>query len=222
MDDGAPLGLGWRLTGASGTRESSCLSQRRPMLNLFAFCGMVAGVGIANVQCSHARYHSGRRGVRSQRVREAVGILAGGRHIVIGVIMLLLARMVAARVGAGRERPVGVADGGMSACVTQLWVFGARLEVRTQQMLQGRRCVAGFVVGVARTALRGVVALTGHHGIGSRDRPRKLGAFVVFALPVLAVIEIPSRLPGDTPSKRQVMLRFQRWVRSNRQRISPS
>lgn len=158
------LGLGMAIDPARLGLAVVMLSRRRPMLNLFAFWvgGMVAGVGIALAVLVFMRdvALAAIQGVVSaaNEFREAVGILAGGRlHIVIGVIMLLLAaRMVArARAQVGVPvGPVGVADGGMSALALAQRPPGlvARLEVRTQQMLQGDVVWPAFVVGVASSA----------------------------------------------------------------------
>lgn len=168
------LGLGMAIDPARLGLAVVMLSRRRPMLNLFAFWvgGMVAGVGIALAVLVFMRdvALAAIQGVVSaaNEFREAVGILAGGRlHIVIGVIMLLLAaRMVArARAQVGVPvGPVGVADGGMSALALAQRPPGlvARLEVRTQQMLQGDVVWPAFVVGVASSAppFESVVALT--------------------------------------------------------------
>lgn len=225
------LGLGMAIDPARLGLAVVMLSRRRPMLNLFAFWvgGMVAGVGIALAVLVFMRdvALAAIQGVVSaaNEFREAVGILAGGRlHIVIGVIMLLLAaRMVArARAQVGVPvGPVGVADGGMSALALAQRPPGlvARLEVRTQQMLQGDVVWPAFVVGVASSA-QSVVALTVIMASGA-EIGTQLGAFVVFTLLVLAVIEIPLvaylAIPQQT---QQVMLRFQDWVRSNRRQIS--
>lgn len=228
------LGLGMAINPARLGLAVVMLSRRRPMLNLFAFWvgGMVAGVGIALAVLVFMRdvALAAIQGVVSaaNEFREAVGILAGGRlHIVIGVIMLLLAaRMVArARAQVGVPvGPVGVADGGMSALALAQRPPGlvARLEVRTQQMLQGDVVWPAFVVGVASSAppFESVVALTVIMASGA-EIGTQFGAFVVFTLLVLAVIEIPLvaylAIPQQT---QQVMLRFQDWVRSNRRQIS--
>lgn len=184
------------------------LSRRRPMLNLFAFWvgGMVAGVGIALAVLVFMRdvALAAIQGVVSaaNEFREAVGILAGGRlHIVIGVIMLLLAaRMVArARAQVGVPvGPVGVADGGMSALALAQRPPGlvARLEVRTQQMLQGDVVWPAFVVGVASSAppFESVVALTVIMASGA-EIGTQFGAFVVFTLLVLATTTRPTTAP---------------------------
>lgn len=227
------LGLGMAIDPARLGLAVVMLSRRRPMLNLFAFWvgGMVAGVGIALAVLVFMRdvALAAIQGVVSaaNEFREAVGILAGGRlHIVIGVIMLLLAARMVARAGAGRG--TGRASGG-----SRRWNVGpgasaappglvARLEVRTQQMLQGDVVWPAFVVGVASSAppFESVVALTVIMASGA-EIGTQLGAFVVFTLLVLAVIEIPLvaylAIPQQT---QQVMLRFQDWVRSNRRQIS--
>lgn len=89
-------------------------------------------------------------------------------------------------------------------------------------MLQGDVVWPAFVVGVASSAppFESVVALTVIMASGA-EIGTQFGAFVVFTLLVLAVIEIPLvaylAIPQQT---QQVMLRFQDWVRSNRRQIS--
>lgn len=224
------LGLGMAIDPARLGLAVVMLSRRRPMLNLFAFWvgGMVAGVGIALAVLVFMRdvALAAIQGVVSaaNEFREAVGILAGGRlHIVIGVIMLLLAARMVARARAQVGVPVGPV-GGMSALALAQRPPGlvARLEVRTQQMLQGDVVWPAFVVGVASSAppFESVVALTVIMASGA-EIGTQFGAFVVFTLLVLAVIEIPLvaylAIPQQT---QQVMLRFQDWVRSNRRQIS--
>lgn len=228
------LGLGMAIDPARLGLAVVMLSRRRPMLNLFAFWvgGMVAGVGIALAVLVFMRdvALAAIQGVVSaaNEFREAVGILAGGRlHIVIGVIMLLLAARMVARARA-QVGGTGRASGG-----SRRWNVGpgasaappglvARLEVRTQQMLQGDVVWPAFVVGVASSAppFESVVALTVIMASGA-EIGTQFGAFVVFTLLVLAVIEIPLvaylAIPQQT---QQVMLRFQDWVRSNRRQIS--
>lgn len=205
------LGLGMAIDPARLGLAVVMLSRRRPMLNLFAFWvgGMVAGVGIALAVLVFMRdvALAAIQGVVSaaNEFREAVGILAGGRlHIVIGVIMLLLAaRMVArARAQVGVPvGPVGVADGGMSALALAQRPPGlvARLEVRTQQMLQGDVVWPAFVVGVASSAppFESVVALTVIMASGA-EIGTQLGAFVVFTLGACGHRDSVGRLPGDT------------------------
>lgn len=83
-------------------------------------------------------------------------------------------------------------------------------------MLQGDVVWPAFVVGVASSAppFESVVALTVIMASGA-EIGTQFGAFVVFTLLVLAVIEIPLvaylAIPQQT---QQVMLRFQDWVRS--------
>ncbi|CAM3035108.1 hypothetical protein BST27_18385 [Mycobacterium intermedium] len=225
------LGLGMAIDPARLGLAVVMLSRRRPMINLFAFWvgGMLAGVGIGVCALLVMREitMAAIQGAVSaaNEFREATAILSGGRlQVAMGVIMLLLAARMVIRARATAGIPGAVSDGGLSTLTMERPPTGffARLGARTQNMLNCDVVWPAFVVGVASSAppFESLIALTVIMASGA-ELATQFGAFVVFTLLVLAVIEIPLVGYLAMPQKtEQMMLRLQDWVRTNRQQIS--
>lgn len=193
---------------------------------------MLAGIGLGIVSLVFLREFAlvaiQSAASKANELRDAVAILSGGRlQITIGVIMLMLAARMVIRARARAGIPVAVADGGYSTLALEERPAPpsgplAWLGARTQAMLNCDVVWPAFVVGVASSAppFESVVALTVIMASGA-EIATQLGAFVVFTLLVLAVIEIPLVGYLTMPEKTQdIMQRLQDWVRTNRPQIS--
>ena len=227
------MGFGMAIDPARLGLAVVMLSRRRPIRNLFVFWvgGMLAGIGIgiaALVIMRDLALVALQSAVSAANdLRSSVAILSGGRlQITIGVIMLLLAARTVARARAGAGVPAGIADGGMSALALgeRTPSLFARLGVRSQEMLKRDVAWPAFVVGMASSAppVETLIALTFIMGSGA-GITTQFGAFIVFTLLVLAVVEIPLVGYLAMPQKTaELMLRFQNWVRTYRRQISLS
>jgi hypothetical protein len=202
------------------------VTRRRPLLNLFAFWlgGMVAGIVVATAVLVVARDIAlpAIQAVVSAftQLRSNVVILAGGRlQITMGVIALLAVLVLSARHRA-REKAlagIGVGDASDVALQPRPPSLFARLGARCQDILNcGGFVWPAFVVGLASSAppIETVSALTiimaSKETVGAQ-----FGAFLVFILLVLTVIEIPLLGYLAMPEKTQAMMvQVGEWVRA--------
>ncbi|WP_205877824.1 GAP family protein [Mycobacterium camsae] len=226
------MGFGMALDPARLGLALVMLSRKRPMANLFAFWlgGIVAAGAVALAVLLFIREFAvvviQSAGAMAQDFREATVVLSGGRlQVTVGVIILLLAvRSVArSRAQAGIPVPVG-GGGGLPTMVLDQRPPGlmARTSNRMQEMLNCDVVWPAFLVGIATSVppLESLIALTfimaSGSGIGTQ-----FGAFFVFVLLVLAVIEIPLIAHLTVPQKtEQLMLRVQNWVRTYRRQMT--
>ncbi len=201
------------------------------MLNLFVFWagGMVAAAGVAIAVLVFVRelavvaIHTAVS--VANEFRETTVVLSGGRlQITFGVIMLLLAARSVARSRAQMGIPVAVGGGGMPTMVLEQRPPGliARAGARMQAMLNCDVVWPAFIVGIATSVppMESVIALTFIMASGA-EIGTQFGAFFVFTLLVLMVIEIPLVAYLALPQRtEQVMLRIQNWVRTYRQQMT--
>ncbi len=210
------------------------LSRKRPMVNLFAFWlgGIISGVTIATavlVLMHEAALGAIRQaGAAIAEVRSAVVIFSGGNlQITFGLLALVLVAVVSTRARAAAREPamaVTVGGGGAATLVQQK---GSRnpivwLGARTQAMLDCDRLWPAFVIGAASSfpPYEGAVLLAVIMASGS-DVSIQFGAFIIFTLIVLAVIEIPLVGFLAVPEKTEaIMLRLQHWLRTYRLQIT--
>ena len=206
------------------------VTRRRPVLNLFAFWlgGMVAGIVVATAVLVLARdialpvIQAGLSAFA--QLRSNIVILAGGRlNITLGVIALLAALVLSARHRA-REKTLagaGVGDASDVALQPRPTTPIARMGACAHSMLNQDVAKYGsvlpaFVVGLASSAppIETVTALT----IIMASKAAisvQFGAFLVFILLVLTVIEIPLLGYLAMPQKTDaLMMRLQDWVRA--------
>ena len=202
------------------------LSRRRPMPNLLAFWlgGMVAGVGLGMAVLMLLRdiALTAIQNVVStiSDVRSKVVILAGGHlQMTLGVLMLL------ALVGLVARQRARVRTGSSDASAVMVQqrppnIF-ARLAALNQDMLKRGFVWPAFLVGLgsATPPIECVLVLTvimaSRAAIGTQ-----VGAFVVFTLLVLVVIEIPLVTYLAMPRKTEaMMLRLSNWLRAHSRRI---
>lgn len=214
------------------------LSRQRPMLNLLAFWlgGMVAGIGVGMAALVLMRdtallaFQSAASTIAG--VRSSIAIFSGGRlQITIGVIALLSLAILTARqrARAAKQVPVQVGVGGLgdeSAVAVQPRPQGllARLGGITHDLLQRGFFWPAFLVGLgsATPPVETLVLLTVIMASGAAVGTQ-FGAFIVYTVMVLAVIEIPLLCYLAKPDRTQaVMLRLQNWIRVHRGRITQS
>jgi Sap, sulfolipid-1-addressing protein len=210
------------------------LARRKPMLNLFAFWlgGIVAGASIAVAVLVFMR------DVALMAIRNlvaAVGQLRAGTFIfegprlmiTVGLVSLALLAVTMARAKAA-TRVVAqqtTLDGGNGAVLVEEQRPAsrfARLGARTQAMLDGDSIWPAFAVGVITSfpPYEGVVVLAFIMASGTAITTQ-FGAFIIFTLMVLAVIEIPLVSYLVVPEKTEaVMLRIQHWLRTYRAQIA--
>lgn len=206
------------------------LTRRRPVLNLFAFWagGMVASVGTGIVVLVLMR---GFALVAIQTVlarindfRSAVVILAGGRlQIILGVIALMLAANMVARERARARVPVavGYASSDMAEQPERTGLI-ARMAAATENMLRGDLLWPAFAVGVTSSIppFESVLALTIIMASGAAI-DAQFGAFLLFMLLVLLVVEIPLVAFLAMPQKTEAaMSRLDQWMRTYRRQIA--
>lgn len=229
------MGLGMAIDPARLALAVVMLSRKRPMVNLFAFWlgGMVAAAAVAIAALvvirDSALFLIKSAADMAQEVREATIILSGGRlQIIIGLIMLLSAtRMIAkARAQVGIPTVVGVGGGrGLPTMTLEPpRPMGpiARMNARTQAMLNCDVVWPAFVVGLASSVppLESVIALTFIMASGA-GLVTQFGAFFVFVLIVLTVIEIPLVAYLAVPQRTErLMDQVQNWVRTYRRQMT--
>jgi hypothetical protein len=206
------------------------MSRRRPLLNLFAFWlgGMAAAIALATAVLVIMRdvallaIHSAAGAIED--FRSATAIFAGGRlQITLGVIMLLSVAVLSARERAAAAAParIGAPGTGGVALEDRPPTLFARLGARTQRKLESGFVWSAFGVGAASSTppVESLVALTvimaSKAALGMQ-----LGAFIVFVLMVLAVIEIPLIGYLVMPDKTEaLMLQVQNWMSAYRRQI---
>lgn len=210
------------------------MSRRKPMRNLLAFWlgGIVAGVsvGVAVLVLMRDAALVAIRNAASAiaEVRSAVVIFSGPRlQITFGVLALLLLAVMTARARAAARAPAmpaTVGGGGTATLVQEPPSRNPfmRLGARTQEMLNCDQVWPAFAIGLASTfpPYEGVVLLAVIMASGAA-LGTQFGAFILFILLVLALIEIPLVGYLAKPEKTEaVMLRFQNWMRTYRRQIT--
>ncbi|OBF18240.1 hypothetical protein A5725_21425 [Mycobacterium kubicae] len=225
------MGFGMALDPARLGLALVMLSRKRPMANLFAFWlgGIAAAAGVALAVLVVARELAvvviKTAAAMANHFREATVILSGGRlQIIVGLIVLLMAGRSVARARAQAGIPVAVGSGGTPTMVLEQRARGlmARTSVRMQEMLNCDIVWPAFLVGIATSVppLESLIALTFIMASGA-SIGTQVGAFFVFTLLVLAVIEIPLVAHLTVPQRTElVMLRVQNWVRTYRRQIT--
>jgi len=205
------------------------LSRRRPIVNLLAYWlgGMAAGVGVGlavlilmrNValKATHSAVST------LADLRATVGIFTGGRlQITLGVVALLSVAglSVYGRLRAARRARISGDESGV-AVEPRGPTLITKLGALTQNILQRDLIFSSFVFGLgsASPPVETLVLLTIIMASGAAIGTQ-FGAFVLYTVIVLAVIEIPLVCYLAAPDKTQaVMLRLQDAVRVHRRRI---
>jgi len=210
------------------------VSRPKPMLNLFAcwLGGMVAGVALGVAVLVGLRdvvllvIHS----VMSvlTHLRSTVAILSGGGlQITLGVLALLSVVVPVVRKRARARAGVAAGVAGGHTCDVAppqsrvLSVF-AHLTAITNNILQRGSVWPAFVVGLgsATPPYECIVVLTIIMASGAA-LGTQIGAFVVYTLILLAVIEIPLIAYVAMPNKTQaVMQSLQNLIQTHRHRIT--
>jgi hypothetical protein len=206
-------------------------SRRRPILNLFAFWlgGMAAGIGLAMFALLVLRDFTQVAAKNAMsvidHVRSSVVIFTGGRlQITFGVLLLLALVIVRVRERARVEEQVAVGSGGLSDVVRQPRGPGALLAwfaARTQDMLKSDYIWPVFVAGAA-SAIPPIdgVAMLAVIMASRADLGTQFGAFFVFILLMLSIIEIPLVSYLVWPEKTEWLLqRVQTWIQAHLRQI---
>ena len=207
------------------------LSRRRPIVNLLAYWlgGMAAGVGVGlavlilmrNValKATHSAVST------LADLRATVGIFTGGRlQITLGVVALLSVAGLSVYGRLRAARPARVSGHGDESAVAvepRRPTLITRLGALTQNILKRDLIWSSFVFGLgsASPPVETLVLLTIIMASGAA-LGTQFGAFVVYTVIVLAVIEIPLVCYLAVPEKTQAgMLRLQNVVRIHRRRI---
>ena len=207
------------------------LSRRRPLLNLLAYWlgGMAAGIGVGIavlILMRKVALKATQSAISTLAdVRSTVGIFTGGRlQISLGVVALLfvVGLSVWGRLRAARPARVsGHGDESAVAVEPRRPTLITRLGALTQNILERDLILSSFVFGLgsASPPVETLVLLTIIMASGAA-LGTQFGAFVVYTVIVLAVIEIPLICYLAVPEKTQaVMLRVQNAVRIHRRRI---
>lgn len=225
------MGLGMAIDPARLGFAVVMMSRKRPMLNLFVFWagGMVAAVAVAVAVLVFVREVAvvaiQTAVAMANDFRETTVVLSGGRlQVTIGVIMLMLAIRMLAQSRAQAGIPVAVGAGGLPTMVLEQRPPGlfARAGARVQGMLNCDVVWPAFLVGIATSVppMESVIALTFIMASGA-EIGTQFGAFLVFVLLVLMVIEIPLVAYLALPQRtEQVMMRIQTWVRTYRRQMT--
>lgn len=205
------------------------MSRRKPMLNLLAFWlgGMVAGMALGLAVLIVMRdtallaIQSVSRAVAD--VRTMVALDGGRLQLALGVLALGSVAFLLARERARARTPVLV-GGGSFDMAPQPRAPGlfARMGALTQNMLQRGRLWPAFLAGLgsATPPVECLMVLTIIMASGAA-LGTQLGAFVVFTLIVLAVIEIPLIAYAAMPERTEVLMQYlQSGIQTYRHRIS--
>ena len=199
------------------------LSRPRPMLNLLTFClggiaaGLAAALGVLILLRDFAL-----------KVVQGVSSAAASssfRHIqiIIGVVVLLIAALIAVGFSLRRRARVPMSGGGPLALALRRSAPTAlsRLSTRAQDALEGECLWVPFVAGLgsATPPIECLVALTAI--AASRAAiSTQLSAALMFTIVVFVIVEIPLVSSLAAPARTQaVMLQVHDWVRTRRRRI---
>ncbi|ORA14910.1 hypothetical protein BST14_12930 [Mycobacterium arosiense ATCC BAA-1401 = DSM 45069] len=195
------------------------MSRPRPRHNLLAYWlgGLAAGLapGLAALVLLHGSLLLVMENARSTIARCTGGYL----QIAIGVLALLIAAVVSARLHAGAATYGGAPPA--PALQPRTPAASARMRARMRDALQGGNPWVAFGIGLVTTMppvdylVILILIVSSGAAIGIQ-----FGAVVTFTVVVLLLVEVPLVSYLVVPAKTQVVMsRLERWVVTHRRRL---